>query len=176
VKHTFHFDRLTQVRPKPAVLLAALTTVLVPFSAWAQSPCDLTKDGTINVTDVQLGVNMVLGLSPCTASINGTGGCNVAMVQRVVGAALPGGTCHPTILTWGASTSSNVAGYNVYRSTTSGGTYTKLNSALIVGALTFTDATSQPGQVYFYVATAVDSSGNESAYSNPPVQATIPTP
>jgi hypothetical protein len=175
VKHTFHFDRLNRVRTKPGVLLAAMITVLFPSSAWAVSPCDLTKDGAVNVTDVTLGVNMVLGLSSCTASINGTGGCNVAMVQRVVGAALPGGTCHPTVLTWGASTSSNVAGYNVYRSTSSGGTYTKLNSTLITG-LTFTDATSQPGQVYFYAATAVDGSGNESAYSNPPVQATVPTP
>jgi hypothetical protein len=175
VKHIFHSDHLRKVRTRPGVLLAALTTVLFPFSAWAVSPCDLTGDGVVNITDVTLGVNMVLGLSPCTASITGTGGCNVAMVQRVVGAALPGGTCHPTVLTWGASTSTNIAGYNVYRSTTSGGTYTKLNSALIVG-LSFTDSTSQPGQVYFYVATAVDGSGNESAYSSPPVQATIPTP
>ncbi len=171
----FRCDHPRRIRAKPGVVLAALTTVLFPFSAWAVSPCDLTADGTVNITDVTLGVNMVLGLSACTASINGTGGCNVAMVQRVVQAALPGGTCHPTILTWGASTSSNVAGYNVYRSTTSGGTYTKLNSSLVTST-TFTDGTSQPGQTYFYVATAVDGSGNESAYSSPPVQAMIPTP
>jgi hypothetical protein len=175
VKPTFHFDRIKKVRTRPGFLLAALTTVLFPFAASALSPCDLSlPHGTIDNSDVTTAVSMVLGLSSCTASINGTGGCNVAMIQRVVVAAQPGGTCHPTVLTWGASTSSNIAGYNVYRSTTLGGTYTKLNSVLIAG-LTFTDATSQPGQTYFYVATAVDSSGNESAYSSP-AQAIIPTP
>lgn len=168
-----HFRHLTKSSLLRRVL--PVTLICLPFSAWGQSPCDLTKDGTVNITDVTLAVNMVLGLSSCTGVINGTGGCNVAMVQRIVGAALPGGTCHPTILTWGASTSSNVAGYNVYRGTVSGGPYTKLNTALIVGT-TFTDASSQPGQTYFYVATAVDTSGNESAYSSPAVQANIPTP
>jgi fibronectin type 3 domain-containing protein len=118
---------------------------------------------------------MVLGLSSCTASINGSGGCNVAMVQRVVAAALPAGSCHPTVLTWTASTSPNVAGYNIYRSTTLTGTYTKLNTSLIVG-LTFTDGSSQPGQTYFYAGTAVDTNGNESALSSPAVQASVPTP
>jgi hypothetical protein len=173
VKRPTHFRHLTSSSLLRRVL--PITLICLPFSALAQSPCDLTKDGTVNITDVTLGVNMVLGLSSCTAAINGTGGCNVAMVQRVVSAALPGGTCHPTVLTWTASTSSNVSGYNVYRGTTSTGPFTKLNSTLIVGT-TFTDSASQPGQTYFYVATAVDSSGNESAYSNPPVQANVPTP
>jgi hypothetical protein len=147
-----------------------------PVSAWAQvSPCDLNQDGVVNAADVTLATNMALGLSSCTANITGTGGCNVVAVQRVVDAALPGGTCHPTILNWVASTSSNLAGYNIYRSTTSGGTYTRLNSSLITGT-TFTDGTSQPGQTYYYVGTAVDTSGNESAYSSPPIQAIIKTP
>jgi hypothetical protein len=175
VKQTSYFHNLKRVRPLPRVLLVTLTAGLFPFSMWAVSPCDLNQDGVVNITDVTLGVNMVLGLSSCTAVINGTGGCNVAMVQRVVAAASSNGTCHPTILTWGASTSSNVAGYNVYRATASGGPYTKLNTSLIVG-LTFTDGSSQPGQTYFYVATTVDTSSNESAYSSPAVQATIPTP
>src|SRR5271170_5678723 len=96
VKHISHFLLLKRVRQLPTVLLVTLTAGLFPFSLWGQSPCDLNKDGSVNVTDVTLGVNMVLGLSTCTASINGTGGCNVAMVQRIVGAALPNGTCHPT--------------------------------------------------------------------------------
>jgi hypothetical protein len=178
MKHTSNFRHLTKAGLFRRVLPISVTAGLLclPFSAWGQtSPCDLNKDGSINITDVTLGVSMVLGTSQCTASINGTGGCNVAMVQRVVGAALPGGTCHPTVLTWGASSSSNIAGYNVYRGTASGGPYTKLNTALIT-VTTFTDATSQPGQIYFYVATAVDTSGNESAYSSPAVQANIPTP
>jgi len=78
---------------------------------------------------------------------------------------------HSVTLTWTASTST-VSGYNVYRSTVSGGPYTKLNSTL-VAATTYTDTTVQSGQTYFYVATAVDSSAVESADSTE-VSATIP--
>jgi hypothetical protein len=74
-------------------------------------------------------------------------------------------------LSWTASTST-VSGYNVYRSTTSGGGYSKLNAALISG-LSFSDTTAIAGATYFYVATAVDSGGDESADSNQ-ATATIP--
>jgi hypothetical protein len=157
------------------ILLSSLAVGLFSFPGLALSPCDLTKDGSVNVTDVTLGVNMVLGLSSCTANITGTGGCNVAMVQRVVGAALPNGSCHPTILSWAASPSPNVSGYNIYRGTSSTGPFTKLNTTLLK-TTTYTDGTSQPGLTYFYVATAVDSSNNESAFSSPAAQAVIPTP
>jgi hypothetical protein len=53
------------------------------------SPCDVNGDGVTNVADVQLEVNMALGISPCS---NPSGTCTVASVQRVVNAAL-GGTC-----------------------------------------------------------------------------------
>jgi len=178
VNQVLYFNSLTRVRPARRLLPASLRVglFLLPLSVWAQySPCDLNQDGVVNSADVTLAVNMVLGQSTCTANINGTGGCNVVMVQRVVAASLPGGTCHPTILNWTASTSSNVAGYNLYRGTSSGGPYTILNSSLITGT-TFTDGTSQPGQTYFYVGAAVDVSGNVSAYSSPPVPALIPTP
>jgi fibronectin type 3 domain-containing protein len=70
--------------------------------------------------------------------------------------------------------SSNVAGYNVYRSSISGGPYTKLNSPLITST-TYTDTAVIASQTYFYVGTSVDSNGNETAYSIQ-VSATIPTP
>jgi len=65
-----------------------------------------------------------------------------------------------------------VSGYNVYRSTVSGSGYTKINSSL-VALLTYTDSTVQSGTTYFYVTTAVDSSGSESVHSNE-VSAAIP--
>ena len=71
---------------------------------------------------------------------------------------------HTVALNWGAS-SSSVAGYNVYRSSVSGSSYAKVNSSLVGGA-SFTDSNVQTGQTYYYVATAVDASGNESVYSN----------
>lgn len=75
------------------------------------------------------------------------------------------------VLSWTASTTP-VAGYDIYRSTTQGGPYVLLNSALISG-VSYTDTTVQTGQTYFYVTTAVDSSGMQSVYSDQ-VQAAIP--
>jgi hypothetical protein len=78
---------------------------------------------------------------------------------------------HTVALNWGAS-SSSVAGYNLYRSSVSGSSYAKVNSALLAG-VSFTDSNVQSGQTYYYVATSVDSSGNESVYSNE-VPAVVP--
>jgi hypothetical protein len=75
-------------------------------------------------------------------------------------------------LTWTASTSV-VSGYNVYRGTQSGGPYTLLNSSLVTGT-GYADATVQAGQSYYYVVTAVNSSGIESVYSNE-AEATVPS-
>ncbi len=81
---------------------------------------------------------------------------------------------HQVQLSWGASSSSGITGYNVYRGGVSGGPYTKINSALIVGT-TYSDSSVQAGKTYFYVTTALNGSGTESAYSNE-VQATVPSP
>jgi fibronectin type 3 domain-containing protein len=81
---------------------------------------------------------------------------------------------HSATLNWGASDSPGVtiAGYNIYRSKVSGTSYVKINATLATG-LTYTDLTVQSGQTYFFVATAVDASGNESPFSNE-AQAVIP--
>jgi fibronectin type 3 domain-containing protein len=64
-------------------------------------------------------------------------------------------------------------GYNVYRSTGSSGSYAKVNSALDPNTA-YTDNTVASGATYYYEATAVNSSGQESARSTPPVVASIP--
>ncbi len=56
------------------------------------SACDLNQDNSTNVIDVQLEINMALGVTSCTGDINQDGSCNVIDVQRVVNAAL-GGQC-----------------------------------------------------------------------------------
>jgi hypothetical protein len=81
-------------------------------------------------------------------------------------------TPHSVALSWNASTSTNVVGYNVYRGTVSGGPYAQINSALNAGT-NDTDTTVQNGHTYYYVVTAVDSNGNESVFSNQ-VQTVIP--
>jgi hypothetical protein len=83
-------------------------------------------------------------------------------------------SAHSAVLTWTASTSNTVVGYNVYRGSTTGGPYTKLNSSN-VAVLTFTDSTVVAGHTYFYVVTSVDGSGTESVFSSE-VSGTIPTP
>ncbi|MGC1220549.1 MAG: choice-of-anchor D domain-containing protein [Candidatus Sulfotelmatobacter sp.] len=74
-------------------------------------------------------------------------------------------------LLWNSS--SGATGYNIYRSTTASGTYSRLNSALDANTA-YTDSTVVPGQTYYYSATSVSSSGVESALATPPVQAVIP--
>lgn len=68
-------------------------------------------------------------------------------------------------LSWDASTS-QVSGYNVYRSPTLSGTYSRLNSALDA-ATAFTDDTVASGSTYYYDVTSVSSSGAESSPCSP---------
>ncbi len=68
-------------------------------------------------------------------------------------------------LDWADNSESDLAGYNVYRSTTSGGPYAKVNGDL-QGASAFTDTGLTNGTTYYYVVNAVDTSGNPSANSN----------
>jgi len=74
---------------------------------------------------------------------------------------------HTVSLSWDASTSSSVSGYNVYRAvyTNSCGSYSKINSVLTTTTL-YSDSTVVDGASYCYAATAVNSSNEESGYSN----------
>lgn len=74
---------------------------------------------------------------------------------------------HSVALSWNASTSSDILGYNVYRApyTTSCGAFAKLNPTLNTGTL-YTDTTVANGNNYCYATTAVNTSNEESGYSN----------
>lgn len=67
-------------------------------------------------------------------------------------------------LSWNANTEPDLAGYNVYRGTATGGPYQKVNAGLVT-ANSFTDSNLTNGITYFYVVTAADTSGNESSRS-----------
>jgi hypothetical protein len=95
--------------------------------------------------------------SPSVQSMTGTG---TAAAQ------------HTVDLTWNPS--ADVAGYNVYRSTVSGGPYSMINPSLD-GTTSYTDNTVVSGQTYYYVTTAVNSESQESGYSNQ-ATAVIPNP
>ena len=72
---------------------------------------------------------------------------------------------HSVSLSWNASTSQNIASYNVYRGTQNGGPYTKIGSTLST-VLDYDDTQVVAGATYYYVVTAVDTSNEESGYSN----------
>lgn len=86
----------------------------------------------------------------------------------VSGPVLP--VSHSVSLAWAGT--SSVIGYYVYRGAQATGPFSKLNSSPDP-ATAYTDSTVASGQTYYYVTTAVDSSGIETAYSNV-AQATIP--
>jgi len=65
-------------------------------------------------------------------------------------------------LSWAPSASSGVSGYDVYRSTVSGGPYTQIGSASTVD---YKDSSVQANTEYFYVITSVDA-GVQSGYSS----------
>jgi fibronectin type 3 domain-containing protein len=67
-------------------------------------------------------------------------------------------------LDWAENGESDFASYTVYRSTMSGSGYSVIASGLTTSA--HTDNTVANGVTYFYVVTAVDTSGGESAASN----------
>ena len=149
--------------------VAGLLVVLSPAFLWGQAnPCDLTGDGSVTAADVNAVVSGAIGQSTCTANIVGAATCNAAAVQRVVNAS-QGGTCsagnaHSATLTWTATTSPTVVGYNVYRSTSTNGTYVKITTSPVIGT-SYTDTTVQAGQGYSYKLTSVDDLGGESSFS-----------
>jgi Abnormal spindle-like microcephaly-assoc'd, ASPM-SPD-2-Hydin len=79
---------------------------------------------------------------------------------------------HAVQLSWLASSSSSVVGYNVYRANGSSASFAKLNPAVIAG-LAFADNTVQAGQTYLYEVTTVGSDGVESTPCQA-VSATVP--
>jgi hypothetical protein len=96
---------------------------------------------------------------------------NSPAVQTMTGTGTTA-TQHTVDLTWTAS--ADAVGYNIYRGTVSGGPYTMINTSLD-GTTAYTDSTVVSGDTYYYVATAVNSSSEESGYSNQ-ATAVIPTP
>jgi hypothetical protein len=74
------------------------------------------------------------------------------------------GTALYVTLSWNPSTS-QVSGYNVYRSASPTGPLTRINAKVDPETM-YTDATIASGSTYYYATTAVSASGQESAYSN----------
>lgn len=73
------------------------------------------------------------------------------------------------ITSWNANSESDLTGYNIYRSNTPDSEYSKINSLIIskTDSPSYVDTIKGKVQAtYYYVVTAVDSSGNESVFSS----------
>jgi hypothetical protein len=71
---------------------------------------------------------------------------------------------HSVQISWAASSSGGIVGYNTYYSTISGGPYAKLTASPL-SATAYTDSNVTAGETRYYVVTSVDSSHIESGYS-----------
>lgn len=87
--------------------------------------------------------------------------CRGATSQKAYQVVIQATANHVVDLSWNASTSPNIAGYNVYRSS-DGTTWKKINVSLIASTL-YTDSTVANGSTYYYSATAVDINARESS-------------
>lgn len=68
---------------------------------------------------------------------------------------------------WDANTETDLAGYNFYRGTVTGGPYARLNTTIIT-TTTYTDTEAElgVGTQYFYVVSALNTNNLESGFSN----------
>jgi Abnormal spindle-like microcephaly-assoc'd, ASPM-SPD-2-Hydin/Protein of unknown function (DUF1573) len=84
---------------------------------------------------------------------------------------------HSVNLSWTASTSPDISGYNVYRApyASSCGSYSKINPDPITTTV-YTDSSVTDGNSYCYASTALNSSDEESGYSNIVSNVQIPAP
>ena len=112
------------------------------------------------------------GTASGTISLGGNNSSTLA-VESLTGSGTAAAASHAVSLRWSPSTS-NVVGYNVYRSSVPGGPYTKINPVLTPGT-SYVDSSVQGGKTYYYVSTAIEPGGTESKYSNQ-MQAVIPSP
>jgi hypothetical protein len=76
-------------------------------------------------------------------------------------------------LTW--QPNSAAAGFNIYRSLSSGGPYAKRNNQIVSGA-SFADQGLSAQTTYYYKISAIDGSNHESAPTNPVPATTAPDP
>jgi hypothetical protein len=140
--------------------------------------CTVTLSGTAPTGGTEVLLSGNNPLLPVTNSVTVPAGATATTFTVTAGsiptnqsATLTATALNSVLLTWTPSTSQSLKKYNVYRSCTSGGPYNLLTSAGM--ATTYTDYNTQNGNTYYNVTTAVNTAGQESAYSN---QATAALP
>ena len=151
----------------------------VTVSGIGVSNSSFATGGGVNGATLAAGQTATLDVifNPTTAAAH-SGSVNISsnatnspVTVAVIGTGVAGIT-HSVLLSWGASSSSGIAGYYLYRSTTTGSGFARLVASPLSG-LKYTDGSVQPGRTYYYQVTAVSSAGVESPRT-PEVTAVIP--
>jgi hypothetical protein len=152
----------------------------VTISSVTESNSQLGTSGGISGATLAAGESATLNViySPTTSgSFSGqisivSNASNSPSRINVTGSAFAGSTSPTVALKWAESASPNIAGYFVYRSTVSNGTFTKLTSSHITG-LSYTDDAVAAGDTYYYEVSAVNTAGVESPRC-PEVEVKVP--
>jgi hypothetical protein len=134
-----------------------------------EMPNGITAKASANSVDLDLdGAPTESGTYSFTASVTGCGGhvAKKSYTLRVQASAE-----HVVSLKWNASTSKDIAGYNVYRGS-DGVKWTKINEGLIA-ATDYDDSSVSNGSTYYYSATTVNTQGDEST-KTPSVKVVVP--
>ena len=108
--------------------------------------------GVVNVIG-GITVSQPVSMQPFTYSVTPTGLSAVTVSSSTVE------------VMWTTVTDSDFSGCNLYRSTSSGGTFTKINSSLITDN-NFTDSGLTANTTYYYKINAVNKIGGEGAYTS----------
>jgi uncharacterized membrane protein len=139
-----------------AISLSASGVPSGTIVSFSPNPIPAPGAGQSTMT-VTVGMNTLQGTYPIV--ITGSGGG----IQQSVTLTLT--VTANVMLSWDASGSQGVIGYNVYRSMATGGPYTKINQGLVSNT-NYVDGQVQDGYTYYYVTTAVNQQQQESGYSN----------
>jgi Abnormal spindle-like microcephaly-assoc'd, ASPM-SPD-2-Hydin/HYDIN/CFA65/VesB-like, Ig-like domain len=162
-----------------AVALINTGTSSVTISGFSLSNTSYSVTGGLTGATLAAGQRAILNIvfaPKSTGSFSGSvtvvsNATNTAPKIAVSGTGISD-TSHSVGLSWSPSTSSGVVGYNIYRSTVSGSSFSRLNSSPTTSTK-YTDGNVVSDETYYYVVTAVNSSGAESVKSSQ-ITAVIP--
>lgn len=131
---------------------------------------------TVTSGTLPAGITMTASNKPISLSLAGTPknaatnsftvkvkGCGGGTSTKSYTVTIQPAANHVVSLNWRASTSQNIAGYNVYRSP-DGATWKKINVSLTASTL-YSDSTVSNGSTYYYAVTAKNINGKESRKS-----------
>jgi hypothetical protein len=163
---TIQVQNITGLTMTPAALPTAIIVngVGQPYTATLSiaggtAPYKWTLTGSLPA-----GLAMAANCVATTCVISGTPAAAAVNATFTIAVEDSTGTIARINLQWDASPSV-VTAYNIYRGTASGGPYSKVGS-VPASSLVYSETAARTLTKLFYVATAVDSSGTESANSN----------